>query len=166
MTTRRKHIVRKVIHILMFMSVFALAPQAIEYYFLQSMPASYWVEYSAIEVRDKVNFNDNHLDVLSFAVIKRPVLIEWSDVLFCDNGKGAAFTDSQSDSRYFTERTVLPRVDKDLFTGQDRFVPWRFQIDSNIQAEEYCFIQSSIKAKLRFDIEKVVGIKSNTFVVQ
>lgn len=162
MTTRRKNILRKVVHILLFTSVFALVPQTIEYYYLKATSAGYWFEYSAIEVRETVNFSDNHLDVLSFAVIKRPVMIEWNDVLFCDQ----SFTDSQNDRRYFTEKTVLPRVDKDLATGNDRLVPWRFTIEGNVRSGDVCYINSTITAKLRFGIEKVASIKSNEFVVQ
>lgn len=159
---------QKLTTIIFFILVFSFVPLALEYYFVTATTADYWFKYQAIEVRDVVDFEDHTIDVFSFANIHRPVLIEWNDVLYCskDGQKGFAFIDSQGDSKYFTAPTVLPRFDVDPITQEQTLIPWRFGVDKTLIAGDHCYIESTIAAKLRFDIERSQTIRSNTFVIQ
>lgn len=154
----------KWIRLISFAFLFALTPVITEYWFLKATDVSYWVWYTETLVQEEVNFEDDTIEILSFAEIKRPVLIEWNDALFCKNGTGYKFVASNQNSRYFQKPITLPRIDLD---GEktETLIPWRFDTKGRLQPNEECYIESTITAKLRFGINKYQTIRSNTFTI-
>lgn len=152
--------------ILGFMLFFSMAPMALEYWYLKSTTTEYWFHYDAIQVNDEVVFDDQTIEVLSFAEIKRPVLIQWNDQLFCNHGSGYQFTASNESSNYYTKPIILPRVDVNVETQVETLVPWRFDTKNTLREGDKCYITSTITAKLAYGIERQQVIKSNDFVVK
>lgn len=153
--------------ILTFMLLFSMTPLVIEYWYLQSTSTEDWFEYSAIQVEEEVEFDDRTIEVLSFAEIKRPVLISWYDVLYCKHEKGGGyqFTASNESSRYYVKPVILPRVDLAI-PEEEILVPWRFDTKDTLEKGDKCYIQSTISANLGFNIKRQQEIKSNTFTVK
>lgn len=157
----------KWLSILAFIVFFSAAPILIEYYYLQYSSPEAWFEYTVITVEPPIiEENTKHINVLSFAVIKRPVKMLWTDRLFCSKKSGDEFVSSFDSSAEFTKPTILPRVYTNLETGVDELIPWRYPVNTTLDAGDVCHLESTITAELKYAITKKAQVRSNDFVVQ
>jgi len=163
-----QHTKQRWLTITLFILLFSFIPLVLEYWFTKLSPVTNWFEYSAVYVAEEsVCCTDQVITVLSYAVIKRPVQMQWNDVLYCD-GKddGFRFVTSNQSSNYFQNPTILPRVFINPNTGAESNVPWQFNINTQLIAGQTCYIESIITAQLPFGIQKSQQIRSNNFVIQ
>lgn len=93
--------------------------------------------------------------------------MEWTDVLYCNSGEGFEFVTSNETSRYYEKPENSPRIEIDVESGKETLVPWRFPLNGHqLQSGEECYLESTIKAVLRFDIKKPDTITSPTFTIK
>lgn len=153
--------------IAMFVVIFSLLPIGLEYYYIKNTTSDHWFEYSQLHVEDMgVNNTDRLILVLSYAVIKRPVELNWNDVLYCKGKGGYEFVSSNQSSNFYMQPAVLPRVYINPNTGTENKTPWRFLLKEELTTGEQCYLESTITARLPYGIEKTAQIRSNTFIVQ
>lgn len=141
---------------------------AIEWFVLQNSTQESWYEYEKVIVSEpSLDTSDGLLKFISFSEIKKPVLMDWTDVLYCDSGEGFEFVTSNNTGKFYEKPEISPRIEIDPETGQEKLVPWRFPLNGNVlQSGEECYLESTIKAVLRFDIKKPDTIISPTFTIK
>lgn len=151
----------------MFMVIFSLLPIGLEYYFIKFTSAEHWFEYQELFVDDLgVTAGDQVILVLSYAVVKRPVELQWNDVLYCKGSNGWEFAGSNQTSNYYAAPAILPRVYVNPTTGVESEVPWRFILPGSLETGQKCYLESTITANLPYGFERTAQIRSNEFVVQ
>ena len=95
---------------MMFVLFFALVPMAIEWFVLNNSAQEDRYEYEKVVVSaPSLDTSDGLLKFISFSVIKKPVLMEWTDVLYCDSGQGFEFVTSNETSKYYEKPSISPR---------------------------------------------------------
>jgi hypothetical protein len=93
------------------------------------------------------------LAFVSDSEIKRPVQIEWHDILFCDFGNGNVFVSDYRTGKYFEE----PRPRE---KGE-----WRYSAKVPMK-EASCYVRSTIKAEMKWSENKTQTIEGPSFVIK
>ena len=150
----------RVVRIMMFAIFFMALPLFLEWVFVKAMPVDYWVEYEELVVLPGVQADDSFIEVYSFAEVKRPVFVEWSDKLFCTDGQGLEFVVSNESSAQYTEAVSLPRSAINETTEQVQDIPWRFRTKGALESGDECEIISTVTVN-----GKSKDVESNLFYI-
>ena len=116
---------------------------------------SHWFDYYSINPVAPPYEIEESLLFESDAVIRRPIMLEWNDVLFCDLYDGLGF---RYFSSYHSKRhQVSPR---------DRMkIMWVYG-GSAPKESASCFLHSTISGRLQFSEDKVQEIKGPLFEIE
>lgn len=121
-------------------------------HYVKSQPfEQYAVYYDVKPLKDTFSVGEE-LWFVSDSEFKRPVSAVWNDVLFCDFGDGESFVTSYQTSKDYVE----PRERKST--------KWNFNYA--VKKPATCRLESSVKIKVEFDVEKNDIVHGQEFRVQ
>lgn len=144
----------KVWNIVLFVTIFTLAPIAIQYAVNATSPMTRWVEYVSVEPLKTQYRGGDYVDFVSIRNVYRTSSIAWNDVLNCDYGNGFEFTQSyNSDST-----AVLPPLEN------PETVIWRYCAPLP-NSNATCYLQSNITLRLESGVTKLQVVRSHVFNV-
>lgn len=120
-------------------------------------PRDYWFTYESVEPTRPAFGIDEKLTFYSAREIRKPILVNWKDKLFCDtNGVGGV--GMRVISIYASEAYLRPHVIEK--PGK----PWTYQ-DAIPAVPARCYLESTTIAKLKYTT-KVQTVKSGYFYIQ
>lgn len=155
----------KIFNALIFAAVFSVFPMTIEYIYISILPTSYWFDYDKIIPVSPEFEVGEHPKFVSYAIIKRPVKIQWVDVMRCSLNNHDYFYRSYKTDAFIRNPVIFPRVIFDEDSGKDITSTWEYGYPVPNKVGTTCFIESNITAELPFGIKKTQHIKSDEFKV-
>jgi hypothetical protein len=119
--------------------------------FFRIMPATYWVEYHAVEP-EKTEYECNEeIHFVSTRTSKRDVFASWNDVFWCERNGIYEYTQSFQSSGFIEKNTITSGV-------------WIY--DEPTPCNTQCYLKSVTTIHLPYGIEKDQVVISGPFMIK